>query len=101
MTRIRSSSLPRQRDYGFDAGRKISRYFYGIQYASRDMRLGLVEASEGKIGTPVDQVLLFCYHYDPSTGKYGFLISRVIKAAGVLTVSSPSGILVLLILYPE
>jgi protein SCO1/2 len=65
---------------------KISRYFYGIQYRSRDLRLGLVEASEGKIGTPVDQVLLFCYHYDPATGKYGLLISRVIQAGGALTV---------------
>jgi protein SCO1 len=64
---------------------KISRYFYGIQYPSRDLRLGLVEASEGKIGTPVDQVLLFCYHYDPATGKYGLLISRVIQAGGALT----------------
>lgn len=76
---------------------KISRYFYGIQYASRDLRLGLVEASKGKIGTPVDQVLLFCYHYDPVTGKYGLLISRVIQAAGALTVLA-IGIL-MLILY--
>jgi protein SCO1/2 len=65
---------------------KISRYFYGIQYPSRDLRLGLVEASEGKIGTPADQILLFCYHYDPSTGKYGLLISHVIQAGGALTV---------------
>ncbi|HXZ14167.1 MAG TPA: SCO family protein [Candidatus Sulfotelmatobacter sp.] len=65
---------------------KISRYFYGIQYPERDLRLGLVEASHGKIGTPVDQILLFCYHYDPVTGKYGLLISRVIKAAGLATV---------------
>ncbi|MGH9712439.1 MAG: SCO family protein [Candidatus Acidiferrales bacterium] len=75
---------------------KISRYFYGIQYPSRDMRLGLVEASEGKIGSPVDQVLLFCYHYDPTTGKYGLLISRVIKASGLLTVLAV-GILVLVL----
>jgi protein SCO1 len=73
---------------------KISRYFYGITYPGRDMRLGLVEASEGKIGSPVDQVLLFCYHYDPATGKYGLLISRVIKAGGLLTVLA-IGILVL------
>jgi protein SCO1/2 len=65
---------------------KISRYFYGIQFPSRELRLGLVEASEGKIGTPVDQVLLFCYHYDPATGKYGLLISHVIQAGGALTV---------------
>jgi protein SCO1 len=65
---------------------KISRYFYGIQYPARDMRLGIVEASEGKIGSLTDQVLLFCYHYDPVTGKYGLLISRVIKAAGLATI---------------
>ena len=65
---------------------KISRYFYGIQYASRDLRLGLVEASNGKIGTPVDQILLFCYHYDAATGKYSVLISRILKAAGVFTI---------------
>jgi protein SCO1/2 len=65
---------------------KISRYFYGITYPARDLRLGLVEASEGKIGSPVDAILLFCYHYDPHTGKYGLLISRVLQLAGLLTV---------------
>ena len=64
------------------------------------MRLGLVEASEGKIGSPVDQVLLFCYHYDPVTGKYGLLISRVIKASGLLTVLA-IGILVLVLSRQE
>jgi protein SCO1 len=65
---------------------KISRYLYGIQYSSRDLRLGLVDASEGKIGTVVDQILLFCYHYDPATGKYSVLISRVLKAAAAFTI---------------
>jgi protein SCO1 len=65
---------------------KLSRYFYGISYPERDLRLGLDDASEGKIGSPVDQVLLFCYHYDPHTGKYGLLISRVLELAGLLTV---------------
>ena len=65
---------------------KLSRYFYGIQYPSRDLRLGLVEASEKKIGTPVDEVLLYCFHYDPATGKYGLVIQNVIRVAGVLTV---------------
>ena len=64
---------------------KISRYLYGIQFPSRDLRLGLDEASEGKIGSPVDAILLFCYHYDPHTGKYGLLISHVIQAGGALT----------------
>jgi protein SCO1 len=79
---------------------KVSRYFYGITYPARDMRLGLVEASEGEIGSAVDQVLLFCYHYDPVTGKYGVLISRVIKVGGLLTVVA-IGILVLLLSRSE
>jgi protein SCO1 len=65
---------------------RISRYFYGISYPERDLRLGLVDASEGKIGSPVDQILLFCYHYDPHIGKYGLMISRVLQLAGGLTV---------------
>jgi protein SCO1/2 len=65
---------------------KLARYFYGIEYAPKDLRLGLVEASAGKIGSPVDQVLLFCYHYDPVTGKYGVVIMRVIRLAGMATV---------------
>jgi protein SCO1/2 len=60
----------------------LSRYFYGLEYAPRDIRLGLVEASQNKIGSPVDQILLFCYHYDPSTGKYGALVMRMVRVAG-------------------
>ncbi len=75
---------------------KISRYFYGIQFPSRDLRLGLVEASAGKIGSPVDQVLLFCYHYDPSTGKYGLLISRLIQAAAGATVLTIGALILVL-----
>ncbi len=67
-------------------GGRMARYFYGIDYPSRDMRLGLVEASANKIGSPVDQILLFCYHYDPATGKYGLVIMNVIRAAGLATV---------------
>ena len=65
---------------------KVSKYFYGVTYPERDLRLGLVDASEEKIGTLSDQVLLFCYHYDPHTGKYGLLISRVLQLGGILTV---------------
>jgi len=60
----------------------LSRYFYGLEYAPRDIRLGLVEASQNKIGSPVDQILLFCYHYDPSTGKYGALVMRIVRVSG-------------------
>jgi protein SCO1 len=65
---------------------RISRYFYGVEYPGRDMRLGLVEASAGKIGTPIDHVLLFCYQYDPSAATYSAAILRIIRWAGILTV---------------
>lgn len=65
---------------------RIDRYFYGVQYPARDFRLGLVDASEGKIGTITDQAMLLCYEYDPMTGKYGLVVMRVLRAAGGLTV---------------
>jgi protein SCO1/2 len=65
---------------------KLARYFYGIEYAPKDLRLGLIEASENKIGTRVDQLLLYCYHYDPATGKYGAAVINLIRAGGVLTI---------------
>lgn len=65
---------------------RLARYFYGIQYPAGGLRLGLVEASENKIGSPVDAVLLFCSQYHPSTGKYGLVISRVISIAAGMTV---------------
>ena len=61
---------------------RLSRYFYGVEYSPRDIRLGLVEASANKIGTPVDEALLFCFHYDPATGKYGAIAMNVLRAAG-------------------
>ncbi|GIU81927.1 MAG: SCO family protein [Acidobacteria bacterium] len=64
---------------------EISKYFYGIDYAPLDLKLALIEASEGKVGTLADQLLLYCYHYDPATGTYGFAILRTIRIAGVLT----------------
>ena len=64
----------------------ISRYFYGIEFSARDIRLGLIEASEERIGSAIDDVLLFCYHYDPATGKYGAAVLRLVRVAGVATV---------------
>jgi protein SCO1 len=61
--------------------------FYGIDYPTRDLRLGLVEASEGEIGSPVDELLLLCLHYDPSNGRYGLAILNMVRAGGVLTVA--------------
>jgi protein SCO1/2 len=67
---------------------KTSRYFYGVEFPPRDVRLGLVEASQHKIGTLADRVLLFCYHYDPTNGKYGLAILNILRAGGALTVIS-------------
>ena len=65
---------------------RLSRYFYGVEYTPRDLRLGLVEASHNRIGNPVDQILLFCYHYDPATGKYGAIALNLVRFAGVVFV---------------
>jgi protein SCO1/2 len=64
----------------------VAQYYYGVEYAPKDLRLGLVQASQNHIGTVVDKVLLYCYHYDPRTGKYGAVISNILKAAGVATI---------------
>ena len=73
---------------------KVSRYYYGIDFSPRDLRLGLIEAAEARIGTPIDQLLLFCFHYDPVTGKYGLLITNVIRLAGGLTVLLVAGFVI-------
>jgi protein SCO1/2 len=65
---------------------RISRYFYGVEYPARDVRLGLVDASAGKIGTPIDRALLFCYQYDPSSARYSASILSIIRLAGVMTI---------------
>lgn len=65
---------------------RVARYFYGVEFPERDLRLGLVEAAQNRIGSPIDKVLLLCYHYDPLTGKYGLVIMNVIRLAGSATV---------------
>jgi len=64
---------------------QLARYFYGLEYAPKDLRLGLIEASENKIGRLADEVLLLCYQYNPMTGKYGFAIMRSLQIGGILT----------------
>ena len=65
---------------------KIAQYYYGVEYAPKDLRLGLIQASENKIGNLADQVLLYCYHYDPTTGKYGAIIARVLQLSALATI---------------
>ena len=65
---------------------RISRYFYGVEYPGRDVRLGLIDASAGKIGSPVDHLLLYCFQYDPSAARYSSSILKIMRVAAVLTV---------------
>jgi len=75
---------------------RLSHYFYGIEYGPRDLRLALVEASDHKIGTAVDQVLLACFHYDPSSGRYSMAVMTAVRAAGVAMVGLIAGAIVLM-----
>lgn len=65
---------------------RLARYLFGLEYGARDLRFALVEASEGRIGTAVDAALLYCFHYDPMTGRYGFVVMRLLRVAGAATV---------------
>src|SRR5207249_754820 len=79
---------------------RLSRYFYGLEYSARDLRLSLVEAAANRIGSPADRVLLYCYHYDPTTGKYGIVIMNILRLAGLGTVLA-LGAFVTLMIYRE
>jgi len=95
---FRYEALPERRQYAHAAGivvatpdGRLARYFYGLEYSARDLRLGLVEASEGKIGSVVDQVLLYCFEYDPVAGTYSAAALRAVRVGGVLTVLALGG----------
>jgi protein SCO1/2 len=75
---------------------RISRYFYGVDFPPKDLRMGLVEASQEKIGNPIDQVLLYCYHYDPATGKYGAVVANMLRLGGGLTILFLGALLLIL-----
>ncbi len=65
---------------------RVARYIYGVDYPSRDLRLALVEASENKIGSAIDQILLLCYRYDPAQGRYSTFVLNLVRVSGILTV---------------
>jgi len=75
---------------------RLSRYFYGIEYGPRDLKLALMESADRKIGSPVDQLLLACFHYDPASGKYSLAVMRVVRTAGVATLLMIGGTVVML-----
>jgi protein SCO1/2 len=75
---------------------KIGQYYYGVEFSPKDIRLGLIEASRDKIGTLVDQVTLYCYHYDPNTGRYGAVITNIMRLAGAATMLILGGFLIVM-----
>jgi protein SCO1/2 len=76
---------------------RLARYLFGLEYGARDLRLALVEASEGRIGTAVDAALLYCYHYDPMTGRYGLVVMRILRIAGAATVLALAAFVVVMV----
>jgi protein SCO1/2 len=75
---------------------RLSRYFYGIEYGPRDVRLALIEAADRRIGTPADQLLLYCFHYDPKSARYSFAVMRIVRTLGLATVLATAGTIVIL-----
>jgi protein SCO1 len=76
---------------------RLAKYLFGIEYGPRDLRLAIVEASAGKVGTAVDSLLLYCYHYDPMTGRYGLVIMRAIRLGGLATVFAIGAFIVVMV----
>jgi protein SCO1 len=76
---------------------KLSRYFFGIEYAPRDIKFALIESSAGRVGSLVDQVLLYCYHYDPKTGSYSFVAMKAVQLGGAFTLLALVGFVVVAI----
>ncbi|MDQ3181701.1 MAG: SCO family protein, partial [Acidobacteriota bacterium] len=72
---------------------KLSRYFYGIDYSPKDLKFGLMDSAQNKIGNPAEQLYLYCFHYDPSTGKYGLAILRVLRLLAIATILGVVGML--------
>ncbi len=75
---------------------RLSRYFYGVEYSPKELRMALVESGEGKIGSAIDQLLLYCYHYDPAAGRYGVVVMNLVRLGGVVTVAMMAGFILLM-----
>ena len=73
----------------------LSRYFYGIEYSPKELRLALVESGEGKVGSAIDELLLYCFHYDPEAGRYGAVVMNLIRLGGVLTLAAMAAFILL------
>jgi len=75
---------------------RLSRYFYGVEYSPKELRLALVESGQGRIGSAIDELLLYCFHYDPESGRYGLVVMNLVRLGGVLTVLFMGGFILLM-----
>ncbi len=75
---------------------RLSRYFYGVQFSPRELRMALVESGEGRIGSAIDELLLYCFHYDPAEGRYGMVVMNLLRLGGAITVLLLGGFIVLM-----
>jgi protein SCO1/2 len=75
---------------------RLARYFYGVEYSPKELRLAIFESSQGRIGSKVEELLLYCFHYDPTTGRYGWAVMALVRAGGALTVALMLGFIVLM-----
>jgi protein SCO1/2 len=76
---------------------RVAQYYYGIEYFPRDIQMGLIEASQGKIGNVVDKVLLYCYHYDPAQGRYGAVIFNILRVTALATLLLLGGFILVMV----
>ena len=75
---------------------RLSRYFYGVEYSPKELRLALVESGEGQIGSAIDELLLYCFHYDPESGRYGVVVMNLVRLGGVMTVLAIAGFILVM-----
>ena len=75
---------------------RVSRYFYGVEYSPKELRLALVESGEGRIGSAIDELLLYCFHYDPESGRYGLVVMNLVRLGGILTLLATGGFIVMM-----
>ena len=75
---------------------RLSKYFYGVEFSPKELRLALVESGEGRIGSVIDELLLYCFHYDPESGRYGVVVMNVVRLGGVMTVLFIGGFILIM-----
>ena len=75
---------------------RLSRYFYGVEYSPKELRLAMVESGEGRVGSAIDELLLYCFHYDPEAGRYGLMVMNLVRLGGVMTVLGIGGFILIM-----